>query len=158
MNALLATLDKMLEQPLGARDEYQLTDALMHMINSGIRFRTLSIKDWYDCGKKQGLLRANRILLERIKEFPPFDCENSIIIPPVHIPTNCRISHSIIGPNVAIADHSVISNSIVKNSILGAYSRLESIIIKDSIIGNDTSLKGKSSSINIGDNTEIDFG
>jgi glucose-1-phosphate thymidylyltransferase len=141
----------------GDRNEYHLTDAIMKMIASGVRVRTHMVDNWFDCGQKETLLETNRILLERIQTLPEYQFEHSVILHPVHISENCTIEGSIIGPNVAIAENAVIRNSIVRNSILGAYSQLDSIVLNGSVIGNDASLRGKSNSVNIGDNTEIDF-
>lgn len=66
--------------------------------------------------------------------------------------------NSIIGPNVAIGDHTLVEESIVRNSIIGSYARLTDIVLTDSVIGSDTQLKGESRSLNIGDNTSIDLG
>ena len=129
----------------------------MGMVNAGVELRTHTVENWYDCGKKQTLLLTNRILLERLTDLSQYQLENTVVIPPVHIAKGCDIQGSIIGPYVAIAENAKIHHSIVSDSILGAYSQLESIILSHSVIGNDTSLKGKSNSINIGDNTEIDF-
>jgi glucose-1-phosphate thymidylyltransferase len=141
----------------GERNEYHLTDAIMKMIQSGLRLRTHMVDNWFDCGQKESLLQTNRILLDRIEELPTYNFADCVILHPVHISENCTIEGSIIGPNVAIAENAVIRNSIVRNSILGAYSHLDSIVLDGSVIGNDASLRGKSNSVNIGDNTEIDF-
>ncbi|MDX2247295.1 MAG: sugar phosphate nucleotidyltransferase [Bacteroidia bacterium] len=154
---LLEVLGEMMRSEVKESEEYSLTDALMHMINRGVKFRTYRVDNWFDCGRKQSLLHTNRILLERMQEQPKFTHHNSVIIPPVFISEGCEISNSIIGPYAAIAENAQIANSIVRNSILGAYSRLDSIILNNSVVGNDTTLKGKANSINIGDNTEIDF-
>jgi glucose-1-phosphate thymidylyltransferase len=141
----------------GDRNEYHLTDAIMRMIASGMRLRTHMVDNWFDCGQKESLLQTNRILLERIQTLTEYNFPNCVILHPVHISENCTIEGSIIGPNVAIAENAVIRNSIVRNSILGAYSQLDCIVLDGSVIGNDASLRGKSNSVNIGDNTEIDF-
>lgn len=154
----IEVLDKMEEADLPLTQEYLLTNALMEMVNKGVEFRTLRIENWFDCGRKQSLLDANRILLERIEKLANYSFPNTVIIHPVHIGTGCRISNSILGPYVAIADNSVIQESIVKNTILGSYSTLTTIILDHSVIGSDTSLKGNQTSLNIGDNTEIEFG
>jgi len=151
-------LEKMASEDLPSNKEYLLTNALMEMVNKGVDFRTLRIENWFDCGRKQSLLDANRILLERIEKLDNYSFPNTVIIHPVHIGTGCRISNSILGPYVAIADNAVIQESIVKNAILGAYSTLKTIILDHSVVGSDTSLKGNQTSLNIGDNTEIDFG
>lgn len=154
---LWEALDDMLGAGIDEDQEYSLTDALMLMVEKGATFRPHSVSNWYDCGRKQSLLLTNRILLTNQSPQQNLSFTNTVIIPPVHIAEGCQISHSVIGPYVAIAEQAQIRNSIVKDSILGAYSQLESIILHNSVIGNDTSLRGKSNSINIGDNTEIDF-
>ncbi|MEO1449946.1 MAG: sugar phosphate nucleotidyltransferase [Bacteroidota bacterium] len=157
---MIKVLDEMIAQPPRNGQEYVFTEALMDMVNAGGEMRTHRVESWFDCGRKQSLLQANRTLLlreaERTGNRPP-DHPGTVIIPPVFIPEGCTIEQSIIGPFVALAENAVIRNSIVNNSIVGAYSELDSIILTQSVIGNDTSLRGKSNSINIGDNAEIDF-
>ncbi len=65
--------------------------------------------------------------------------------------------HSIIGPNVAIGNDAIVQSSIISNSIIGSFSHLDYVVLHDSIIGNDSALKGLRQSLNIGDNTEINF-
>jgi glucose-1-phosphate thymidylyltransferase len=84
--------------------------------------------------------------------------ENTILIPPVSIGEGCDIKNSVIGPNVSIGDHTVMNYTIVKNSIIGAYTKLHDIVLDDSLIGSDTSIKGETRSLNIGDDTNIDLG
>lgn len=158
VHALIDALQALItNKARGDRGEYHLTDALMGMIASGVKLRTHMVDNWFDCGQKESLLETNRILLERMTDLPDYQFKDCVILHPVHISENCTIEGSIIGPNVAIAEHAVIRNSIVRNSILGAYSQLDSIVLNGSVIGNDASLRGKSNSVNIGDNTEIDF-
>jgi glucose-1-phosphate thymidylyltransferase len=59
---------------------------------------------------------------------------------------------------VAIGENTVVHSCIVKASIIGSFSRLHDVMLDDSLIGNDTEIKGETRSLNIGDNTEIDFG
>ncbi len=156
--ALVAALTELIDNnERGDRNEFHLTDALMKMIKQGVKIRTHMVDNWFDCGKRESLLETNRILLERVSDHPDYNLNDCVIVHPVHISENCTIENSIIGPNVAIAENAVIRNSIVRNSILGAYSHLDAIVLEGSVIGNDAALKGKSHSVNIGDNTEIDF-
>ena len=157
VSTLIEVLDEMMSDGIAEEKEYSLTEALMNMIGKGVRMGTHKVDNWFDCGRKQSLLATNRTLLERLKGKNNHKYKNSVIIPPVHIAEGCEIKNSIVGPYAAIAENARIENSIVRNSILGAYSQLESIILNNSVIGNDTLLKGKANSINIGDNTEIDF-
>lgn len=157
-NILFDCIENMMRKPAKSeREQYSLTDALMDMIQQDIVFNIYKVENWYDCGSRKSLLLSNQILLEKNNRLPDVPFENTVILPPVHIAENCVISNSIIGPYVAIAENTNINNSIVKNSIIGAYSQLDTIILNNSVLGNDTSLKGKAHSVNIGDSTEIDF-
>ena len=84
--------------------------------------------------------------------------ENTVLIQPVSIGENCDIKNSIIGPNVTVGENTTIEQSILKESIIGAYSNLFDIVLDYSIIGSDTSIRGETRSLNIGDNTNIDLG
>jgi glucose-1-phosphate thymidylyltransferase len=75
----------------------------------------------------------------------------------VSIGANCQVNNSIIGPNVAIGEDTILENAIVSNSIIGSYSELSNVVLKDSIVGNDSSLKGESYILSIGDNAEINL-
>jgi glucose-1-phosphate thymidylyltransferase len=157
---LLQSLDYILQNGIKTKDEFQLTDALAHMVSqSHCRLGTEIVDIWFDCGKKDILLETNAMLLKRANyaAYQHAQCENTIIIPPVRIGQNCKIKNSIIGPNVSIGDHAILNHAILHHSIIGNYASLEDIVLRRSIIGNDTSLKGNAQSLNIGDNTEIDF-
>lgn len=156
---LFQALDFIIEHDQRTRNEFQLTDALMHMIEQGAQFNTQPIESWFDCGKKEILLETNAVLLRRLgyatHDVPKFN--NTIIIQPVSIGKHCNISNSIIGPNVSIGDNSTLHHAIVRNSIIGNFATIEEAVLNKSIIGNDAAIKGISQSLNIGDNTEIDF-
>lgn len=139
--------------------EFPLTDALMRMVENQTIFRPIHVDNWFNCGKKDVLLETNAILLDRegyaSSDLPPYD--NAIIIHPVSIGKNCNISNSIIGPHVTIGNNAVIKQAIVKDSIIGNYASLREVNLQQSVIGNDTAITGVRQSLNIGDNTEIDF-
>lgn len=139
--------------------EFPLTDALMRMIEKGTIFTGIEVDNWFDCGKKEVLLQTNATLLDRegyaSSNLPPFD--NSIIIHPVSIGENCLIVNSIIGPHVTIGNNVQIHHAIVKDSIIGNFASIQEVVLQKSVIGNDTSITGMRQSLNIGDNTEIDF-
>ena len=155
----LKSLNYIVEQDIRTLGELHLTDALMHMIEQGISFRAFEVDHWWDCGQKDKLLKTNALLLDKFymdNEKQP-ERHNNIIIPPVSIGKNCKITDSIIGPHVSIGDHTIIHKSIFWNSIVGNYSELHEAVMKDSVLGNDVLVKGFSQSLNIGDNADIDL-
>ena len=158
---LFECLKKIFNDGIKTNGEYNLTDALECMILSGAKFRAFKVKNWFDCGKKETLLESNAILLKKMggntkphsHAYP-----NTIIMPPVSIATGCIIKNSIIGPHVAIGANTTIEHSIIRDSIIGSYTHLYEVVLDNSLIGSDADVKGLSRSLNIGDNTEIDFG
>ena len=159
--ALAQSLEWLIATGRRTHEEYQLTDALMHLIEEGEVMHTAAVDNWFDCGRKETLLEANARLLDRpefrqARAYPDFP--NTVIIPPVSIGVGCRIEHAIIGPNVAIGDRTIIRHTIVSDSIIGSYSELISAVMSDCIVGSDASFKGLNHSLNLGDNTEIDYG
>ena len=156
---LIEALNYNIEHEIKSYGEYPLTDALMYMVERGVKMYTMPVDNWFNCGKKEVLLETNAILLDRegyaSSTLPSFD--NSIIIHPVSIGEDCKISNSIIGPHVTIGSNTVMDNAIVKYSIIGNYASIREVILQQSVIGNDTAITGLRQSLNIGDNTEIDF-
>ena len=157
---LIESIEDHIRAERRTRNEYQLTDALMSMISSGIRFTTLEVYNWFDCGQKDILLETNAILLDRQQASDPHvvDTQNTIIIPPVSIGTNCQIRNSIIGPHVTVGSDSQIDSAIIKDSIIGSFTSIQEVVLYHSIVGHDAAIKGLRQSLNIGDNTQIDMG
>jgi len=156
---LLKALNHNIKKNRRTGEEFPLTDGLMRMIEKGVIFNTIGVNNWYDCGKIPILLETNATLLDKkgyaSANLPPYD--NTIIINPVSIGKNCVIKNSIIGPHVTIGEHTKINDSIVKNSIIGTYAAIKEVILQNSVVGNDAGITGLRQSLNIGDNTEIDF-
>jgi glucose-1-phosphate thymidylyltransferase len=157
---LFDCFQQLFEENIKSNGEYNLTDALDCMIKKGVQFKSFKVKNWYDCGKKESLLETNAVLLKKTGGITinPENYINSIIIPPVSIADGCVIENSIIGPHVTIGNNTTVKSSVVKESIIGSYTSLDEVVLDNSLIGSDASVKGLSRTLNIGDNTEIDFG
>jgi glucose-1-phosphate thymidylyltransferase len=159
INFLFTCLEKIIASGIKSYDEFNLTDALECMIQSGARFKAFKVHNWFDCGRKESLLESNATLLKKFggNVSVKHSFENTIIIPPVSIAEGCDIRNSVIGPNVAIGEYTTINHAIIKDSIIGAYSKLMEIVLNTSLIGSDAEVKGVNRSLNIGDNTAIDL-
>ncbi len=154
------SLAELFSKDIKTNGEYSLTDALEKMIEKGAEFHSFKVRNWFDCGKKETLLESNATLLKKFGGVVHDSLihDNAIIIPPVSIGPGCTIKNAIIGPHVAIGANTNIQYSILKDCIIGSYSNLYEVVLDNSLIGSDASVKGLSRSLNIGDNTEIDFG
>jgi glucose-1-phosphate thymidylyltransferase len=158
---LFECLKQIFNEEKTTNGDYNLTDALQCMIDKGTKFKAFRVKNWFDCGKKETLLESNATLLKKFGgNTNPVNhaFENTIIIPPVSIGAGCSIKNAIIGPHVAIGSNTVVNYSIIRDSIIGSYTNLYEVVLDNSLIGSDASVKGLSRNLNIGDNTEIDFG
>lgn len=154
--SLFASIDHLIDNEIKTKGEYQLTDALQFMIEGGEPFATFPVHGWYDCGKPETLLSTNEILLKNnvsTKTFP-----GCIINNPVFIADNAVLENAIIGPYTTIGEQAVITNVIIRNSIIGYNARVAHIMLDHSIVGNNAFITGSSQEINIGDYSEIRVG
>ncbi len=148
-------LEEIVVSDTRTKGEYQLTDALQMMIDRGERFTTFTVDGWYDCGKPETLLSTNRHLLQKNPSYR--DIAGAVIIPPVYIAPNAEIFNSIIGPYATIGNGVHVTDSIIRNSIIGDDSQVSGVLLDNSIVGNNADVKGGFKRVNAGDSSEIDF-
>ena len=157
--ALTDAIGYNIDNNIQTQNEFQLTDGIQRMIENGHPFHGFIVSNWFDCGHKEALLSTNAILL---RKNPPdnvreYSYHNTIIVDPVSIAEGVEINNSVIGPNVVIGESTKVEHSIIENSIIGSFASIDHVSLKESVIGSDTYVKDTSQSLNIGDNTEIDF-
>jgi len=152
--ALFDALDKLIEEDVRTKGEYQLTDAFQLMVEEGAHFSAFPITRWYDCGNTNSILETNGEILSR-KGKVIGKVNDCTIIPPVHIPEDVVLSNSIIGPNVSIGQGCVIRNATVSNSILHPNSTVENAQIEDSLLGRNATVRDFKGKLNIGDFSNI---
>ena len=147
-----------LAQPPGKGGEYYLTDAFQYMVDRGRRLLTAPVAGWYDCGKVDTLLETNQHLLEhgraRIPSGPP-PWPRCTIIPPVYIEDGVTIHDATVGPNVSIEAGSIVAESTIANSILGRNVRVVRGTVKDSLVGDDQKIEGKTLQQSVMDAGEV---
>ena len=136
--------------------EYWLADALQIMIESGEKLKTFPVDQWYDCGTPEALLKANRALLDNAP--PPLaQIPGSVVIPPSAIAASAVVEASILGPYVTVAEGARVINAIIRDSIINANARVESVLLEHSIIGENAAVTGRRGQINLGDSSEIEL-
>lgn len=162
VNALLRAVEHLMQTNQRTVGEIQLTDALQYILQQGVPFQAIPVNNWFDCGRKEVLLETNAMLLGQrgyatdAFSLPVF--ENTIIIHPVAIGENCHIANSILGPHVTIGNNVTVNSAVIKDSIIGNFASIDEVVLRHSVVGIDAVIKGRNLSLNIGDNTEIDFG
>ena len=152
---LFECLEVIIKRNQKTKGEFQITDAFQLMVERGLKLKPFTIDNWFDCGTQHTLLETNRYMLS--KEGKRVSLPDSIVIPPVFIPDNSNIVHSIIGPNVSIGNNTVIEKSIISDSIIGSGARIENACINGSLIGDNATVIEHPRIITIGDNSSLGF-
>jgi glucose-1-phosphate thymidylyltransferase len=152
---LAECLDELVRNDIRTKGEYQLTDALQMMLARGEKIRTFMVEGWYDCGKPETLLATNRALL--MKRPCPRQIEGVVIHDPVCIAPTAELQACVIGPFTTVADHAVVKDSVIRNSIVGERAQVERALLDNSIIGNSAVVKGAYKRLNVGDSSEIEM-
>ncbi len=139
------------------RGELEITDAIQHMIERGLRVEPHTVTGWWkDTGKLEDMLEANRLILGTIErdvrgEVDECTLEGAVQIGagsvlerctmrgPVVIGEGCRLSDTYVGPYTAISDGVVVEQAEIEHSIILENSRICRLGTRmaDSLIGRD---------------------
>jgi glucose-1-phosphate thymidylyltransferase len=142
--ALFDGIAHVMRQPPGIGGEFYLTDAFQYMVDHGKKLLTAPVGGWYDCGKLDTLLDTSRHLLETGRQrLPMGPYPRCTIHPPVYIEDEVTMHDCVIGPNVCIESGSIITNSKISNSILGASVRIVQATVTDALIGDGQEIDGR---------------
>lgn len=140
------------------RGELEITDAIQWLIGHGHRVNHEVLDGWWiDTGKKDPLLKCNRLVLEdletdiqgevddtseiegRVVVEPGAKVVGSRILGPVIIGAGSRVENSYVGPFSSIASGCVISDSELEHSVVLERSSVRGVPrLTDSLIGRDT--------------------
>jgi glucose-1-phosphate thymidylyltransferase len=150
---LFRCIREMMRKKIRTKGEYQLTDALQLMLDRGSEMRTFPVHGWYDCGKTETLLSANRDLLDFGRPAPKMP--GSVVVPPVAIDETARVENCVIGPHVSIAAGAEVSNSIVRNCIINDNACVQDILLDASVVGENAIVRAAFKKVNVGDSSEV---
>ena len=151
-------VDHVLRQPPN-KGEYYLTDAFQYMIDRGAKIRVVDVEGWYDAGQLETLLDTNRVMLEKGRARRPASLgEGATVVEPVYIEDGVTITNSTVGPNVSISAGTVIESSELRDTIVGAGSRVTGCVLAESIVGDAVKLEGLRGRATIGDHSEVRVG
>jgi glucose-1-phosphate thymidylyltransferase len=165
-----------------ARGELEITDAIQHLVDGGLRVDPHIVRGWWkDTGRLEDMLSANRLVLDTIEgrvEGELIDSrvdgrvvigagarlERSSVRGPAIIGSGAQLTDCYVGPYTAVGDGCVIENAEVEHSILLAGS-----VVRDLDGRMESSLLGRNATVArdrrqprayrfmIGDNSEIGF-
>ncbi len=163
------------------RGELEITDAIRYLLDSGQEVRPHILSGWwFDTGKMEDLLDANRIVLHdlqrRIEGYVAEDCviQGNVVVEagarvsestlrgPLIIGSGARIDRAYVGPFSAIGCECVVENSEIEHTIVMERSRILDVPhrIEDSLIGRDvtvtrSSVRPKAYKMMLGDHSKV---
>lgn len=149
---LFKSLGKLIDKGIKTKGEFQLTDALSLLLESGEKFCPYYVDGWLDCGKVETILETNSYLLHKFNLR--YQIPGTLIKDPVFIGENAVLDNCIIGENVTVGKNCIIRNSIIKNSIIDDYATITNSLLANTLVGEHSVVTGKMKELNIGDYSE----
>ena len=163
-----------------ARGELEITDAIQHLLDQGLRVEPHVVRGWWkDTGRLEDMLAANRLVLETIVgdvegELVDSQVDGRVVIErgaklvrsavrgPAIIGAGARLTDCYVGPYTSVGEGCTIENAEVEHSILLAGSlvrdldgRMESSLLGRNVkIGRDHR-QPRAYRFLVGDNSEI---
>ncbi len=163
-----------------ARDELEITDAIQHLVDGGMRVEPHIVRGWWkDTGRLDDMLEANRLILDNLVERIDGELvdsrvdgrvvveagarlESTTVRGPAIIGAGARLSDSYIGPYTAIGERCEITGSEVEHSILLAGcvvthldGRMESSLLGRNVTVRRGDRQPRAYRFMVGDNSDI---
>jgi len=162
----------------GAKDEYQITDAIQRLIERDYNVAPVVVGGWWkDTGNPEDILDANRLQLDRatrdIKgEVIDSEIEGAVVVEPgavirrstirgpAHIGEGTVIEDSTIGAYTTVGDQCTVKKCDIEYSVIGAGTVLEKLSkpLRSSLIGEEVVLQGNGNehySLVVGDKSQL---
>lgn len=149
-------LQRLIDNNIMLKGEYQITDAMDHMLQNGVKFYTDQVQEWLDCGNKDATVYTNQRILE-IKNgaeqlvASTAVTENSVIIAPCYIGEGVVLKNSVVGPHVSLEKGVQVSDSRIVNSIIGANSVVKNANLSNTMLGKEVNYSEKPKECSLGD-------
>jgi glucose-1-phosphate thymidylyltransferase len=153
---LFGSIEKLISSGRTTKGEFQLTDALQLMLDSGVKITAKVIDYWLDCGTRETMLATNRHLLLRNAYFRRR--KTAVIIPPVYIHDSAVVEDSVIGPNVSVGADARVTGSVIRDSIINWHAVVDHALLEESILGENSVVRGSPRKLNLGGFSELEMG
>ncbi len=153
---LKSELQRLIDNNILLKGEYQITDAMENMLNNGVKFYTGQVEEWLDCGNKDATVYTNARILDIKKDSEQLvhssaKVVNSVIISPCFLGEGVVVENSVVGPFVSLEKGVSIENSRITNSIIQTDSIVKNACIDTSMLGKCVNYAEKPSELSLGD-------
>jgi glucose-1-phosphate thymidylyltransferase len=156
---LIAAIETQMEQDVHLKGEFFLADAVNIMLQRGTQMRTQRVDIWLDAGTPEAVLETNHYLLEngRGNTADTARYPGVTLVPPAFIHPDAEVKNSVIGPYTSIGAGCVVKDTIIVESILEDGAQVSNVILENSLIGQNAAVNGCPNSLNVGDNSTVNF-
>jgi glucose-1-phosphate thymidylyltransferase len=163
-----------------ARGELEITDAIQHIVDGGLRVEPHIVRGWWkDTGRLEDMLEANRLILDNLAERIEGELidsrvdgrvvidagarlERTTVRGPAIIGAGARLIDCYVGPYTAIGERCEVRGSEVEHSILLAGckvcnldGRMESSLLGRNVTVRRGELQPRAYRFLVGDNSDI---
>lgn len=167
----------------GAKDEYQITDAIQRLIDGKYHVAPVEVRGWWkDTGKPEDILDANRLQLLRLRRRLSGKIEDSevtgeVVVEagalvkdsrvegPALIGAGATIERAYVGPFTSIGNEVTLRDAELEFAVVGAQTTIEGTArrIRESLIGEDVHIEGENGEASshrliVGDNSRLKIG
>jgi len=148
-------VDWTLKQPKN-KGEYYLTDAFQYMIDKGAKIKVIDVEGWYDAGEQGTLLDTNRTMLEKGRAKRPSSVPAGVtLIDPVYIEDDVTLAGSTLGPNVSVGAGSRVEASVLRDTIVGVGATISNSKLSASMVGDAAVVDGANGQLNVSDHSVV---
>ena len=149
-------LQRLIDNKIMLKGEYQITDAMEHMLKNGVKFYTDQVEEWLDCGNKDATIYTNQRILEIKKDTEQLvsssaTMENAMIIAPCYIGPGVTIKNSVVGPHVSLEKGVTVEDSRISNSIIQSDSIVKNACMAGSMLGKNVTYTEQPTELSLGD-------
>ncbi len=163
-----------------ARGELEITDAIQHLLDAGMRVEPHIVRGWWkDTGRLEDMLEANRLILDNMLERVEGELidsqvdgrvvvergarlERTTVRGPAIVGADARLSDCYVGPYTAIGEGCTIAGAEVEHSILLAGctvcdldGRMESSLLGRNVTVRRGDRQPRAYRFMVGDNSDI---
>jgi len=151
-DCLRDALNELFSKGIQRKGEYDLPTAIS-LVASKHKFRVVKTSNaWFDAGKPETFLESQRHFLTTEQSTTPV---SAVVKQPVYVEPSVVLEDSVIGPNVAIHEGSVVKRCVLSNCSVGERCVLEDVELHNSLIGDGCVVKGFKGEALLADDSEV---
>jgi glucose-1-phosphate thymidylyltransferase len=115
------------------------------------------VEGWYDCGKPETLLETNQHLLETTRGWisPSATVDSTVLGDHVRVEDGVVLEGSTLGSNVTIEEGARIRNSSIRRCIIGPGAVIENSVLRDSLVGGHSKVQSFDGKLSVADHTVV---